>query len=136
MANSMLYTVQGEALQLKHISHIIIFSYGHIPVVILESPDNCGLADHHSTLLVLLLTCSQRSGHQGTVHTSYPAKVVATDQGLIKRHMLGTSAFLPPSPAAADSAESYLIISPVTKGGHRTTRMNLGALRPTKFLIP
>ena len=37
-----------------------------IPVVILESPDNCGLADHHSTLIVLLLTCSQRSGRQGT----------------------------------------------------------------------
>ena len=37
-----------------------------IPVVILESPDDCGLADHHSTLKVLLLTCSQRSGRQGT----------------------------------------------------------------------
>ena len=44
----------------------LLFKEYVIPVVILESPDDCGLADHHSTLKVLLLTCSQRSGRQGT----------------------------------------------------------------------
>ena len=56
--------------------------------------------------------------------TSYPAKVVATDQGLIKQHM-----HQPPSPLPRQtaSAEAYLTVFPVTKGGHRTTRTTPGS---------